>query len=346
MSTPNDFDPRLTLLTAWLAEALGRAPERVAPASADASFRRYFRAFSGGRTWVAMDAPPEREDLAPYLRVATLLAAQGVHVPAVLAQDAQNGFLLLSDLGSLQLLEALKTGADPARMYSDAIAMLIRLQRTPLAAAADLPRYDAAQLRREMMLLPEWFIARHLGVTLTPAEEGVVLAAFGFLERAALVQPVVLVHRDYHSRNLMVLGADNPGVLDFQDAVVGPVSYDLVSLLKDCYLRWPRERVLGWVDEYRRLAAQAGIAGPADRAEFIRDFDLMGLQRHLKVLGIFARLWYRDGKPGYLRDLPRVLEYALEVTGAFAELADLDGLFRARLVPAFEAAQARALAAA
>ncbi len=346
MQPQNVTDPRLELLTRWLADTLDQVPEQIAPASADASFRRYFRAESGGRSWIVMDAPPRREDTGPYLRVATLLAAQGVHVPAVLAQDAANGFLLLSDLGSVQMLDALRSGADPARMYSDAIGMLVRLQRTPLAAAADLPRYDATQLRREMMLLPEWFIARHLGVTLSASEERVVLAAFDFLERVALAQPAVLVHRDYHSRNLMVVESDNPGVLDFQDATVGAVTYDLVSLLKDCYIRWPRERVIAWVDEYRARAAEAGIPAGADRAAFLRDFDLMGLQRHLKVLGIFARLWYRDGKPGYLRDLPLVLDYALEVTGAFEELRDLDRLFRERLVPAFGPAQARALAAA
>ena len=346
MQSHNDPDPRLELLTRWLANALGQVPEQVAPASADASFRRYFRAVSGDRSWVVMDAPPQHEDTGPYLRVATLLATQGVHVPAVLAQDAANGFLLLSDLGSVQMLDALRSGADPARMYSDAIGMLVRLQRTPLAAAADLPRYDAAQLRREMALLPEWFIARHLGVTLGASEERLVLEAFDFLEGAALAQPEVLVHRDYHSRNLMVVESDNPGVLDFQDATVGAVTYDLVSLLKDCYIRWPRERVVAWVDEYRARAAEAGIAVSADRAAFLRDFDLMGLQRHLKVLGIFARLWYRDGKAGYLRDLPLVLDYTLEVTGAFEELRGLDRLFRERLVPAFESAQARALAAA
>lgn len=346
MPDPHAPDLRLERLTRWLGEALGRAPERVEPASADASFRRYFRAWLDGRTWVAMDAPPDREDLGPYVRVATLLAAQGVHVPAVLAQDAGDGFLLLSDLGSLQMLDALRQGSDPARLYSDAIGMLVRLQRTPLEAASGLPAYDAAQLRREMSLLPEWFIARHLGLALTPAEEAVVASAFAFLEREALAQPRVLVHRDYHSRNLMIVAADNPGVLDFQDATVGAVTYDLVSLLKDCYVRWPRERVLEWVDEYRALAAEAGVPVAGDRAAFLRDFDLMGLQRHLKVLGIFARLWYRDGKAGYLRDLPLVLDYTLGVTGAFEELRELDALFRERLVPAFEPAQARALAAA
>ncbi len=346
MSPPKAPDPRLERLTEWLAGALGRAPERVEPASADASFRRYFRAYAGGRTWVAMDAPPEQEDVRPYLRVATLLGAQGVHVPKVIAEDPAQGFLLMSDLGSTQMLAALRQGADPARLYADALAMLVRLQATPLAATAGLPRYDAAQLRREMSLLPEWFIARHLGIGLSQAETEVVLGAFAFLEAAALAQPAVLVHRDYHSRNLMVVERDNPGVLDFQDATVGAATYDLVSLLKDCYVRWPRERVLSWVDEYRGLAAAAGLPMVASREGFLRDFDLMGLQRHLKVLGIFARLWYRDGKSSYLRDLPLVLDYALEVTGAFAELADLDDLFRRRLVPAFEAAQARALAAA
>lgn len=346
MPDPHAPDLRLERLARWLGEALGRPPERIEPASADASFRRYFRVWLGGRTWVAMDAPPDRENLEPYVRVATLLAAQRVHVPAVLAQHATEGFLLLSDLGSLQMLEALRQGADPARLYSDAIGMLIRLQRTPLEAAADLPAYDAVQLRREMSLLPEWFIARHLGVELTAAEEAVVVEAFGFLEREALAQARVLVHRDYHSRNLMVVPDDSPGVLDFQDATVGALTYDLVSLLKDCYVRWPRERVLAWVDEYRERAALAGLPVASDRAAFLRDFDLMGLQRHLKVLGIFARLWYRDGKPGYLRDLPLVLDYTLEVTGAFEELRALDALFRERLVPAFGAAQARALAAA
>jgi len=344
-AAPHD-DARLKMLEAWLSRVLGRPPEQVAPASADASFRRYFRAWSGGASYVAMDAPPGREDLEPFLRVAALLAGAGVHVPRVFAKDLEQGFLLLSDLGSTQMLAALGAGADPDRLYADALGMLVRLQGVPAREARTLPRYDAAQLRREMALFPEWFIARHLGLELTAAESQVVAAACAALEQAALAQPQVLVHRDYHSRNLMVCADDSPGVLDFQDAVFGPVAYDLVSLLKDCYIRWPRPRVLGWLDDYRAAAGGAGLDVGQDRATFVRDFDLMGLQRHLKVLGIFARLWYRDGKPGYLRDLPLVLDYVLEVTAAFPALADLDRLFQRRLVPAFAAAQARALAAA
>jgi N-acetylmuramate 1-kinase len=343
-AAPND-DLRLTMLEAWLSRVLGRPPEQLAPASADASFRRYFRAWAGGDSFVAMDAPPGREDLEPFLRVATLLAGAGVHVPSVFAQDPEQGFLLLSDLGSTQMLAALRAGADPDRLYAEALGMLVRLQRVPAPAARALPRYDAAQLQREMALFPEWFIARHLGLELTAAESHALAAACATLERAALAQPQVLVHRDYHSRNLMVCADDSPGVLDFQDAVFGPVTYDLVSLLKDCYVRWPRPRVLGWLDAYRAAAVSAGVDVGQDRVAFVRDFDLMGLQRHLKVLGIFARLWYRDGKPGYLRDLPLVLDYVLEVTAAFPALAELDRLLRQRLVPAFAAAQLRELAA-
>ena len=343
-AAPHD-DLRLTMLEAWLSRVLGRPPEQLAPASADASFRRYFRAWAGRVSYVAMDAPPGREDLEPFLRVAALLAGAGVHVPSVFAQDPEQGFLLLSDLGSTQMLAALRAGADPDRLYAEALGMLVRLQRVPAPAARALPRYDAAQLQREMALFPEWFIARHLGLELTAAESHALAAACAALEQAALAQPQVLVHRDYHSRNLMVCADDSPGVLDFQDATFGPVTYDLVSLLKDCYVRWPRPRVLGWLDAYRAAAVSAGVDVGQDRAAFIRDFDLMGLQRHLKVLGIFARLWYRDGKPGYLHDLPLVLDYVLEVTAAFPALAELDRLLRQRLVPAFEAAQLRELAA-
>jgi N-acetylmuramate 1-kinase len=342
-AVPHD-DLRLTMLEAWLSRVLGRPPEQVAPASADASFRRYFRAWVDGVSYVAMDAPPGREDLGPFLRVAALLAGAGVNVPQVFAQDPEQGFLLLSDLGSTQMLAALRAGADPDRLYAEALGMLVRLQCVTAPAARVLPCYDSLQLQREMSLFPEWFIARHLGLELTAAESHVVSAACAALERAALAQPRVLVHRDYHSRNLMVCATDSPGVLDFQDAVFGPVTYDLVSLLKDCYIRWPRQRILGWLDAYRAAAGGAGVDVGRDRAAFVRDFDLMGLQRHLKVLGIFARLWYRDGKPGYLRDLPLVVDYVLEVTGAFPALAEFDRLLRQRLVPAFEAAQSRELA--
>jgi len=340
MTSSTQPDHRKADLEDWLARVLGAAPSRIAPASADASFRRYFRVWRDGQTWVAMDAPPDREDLPSYLRVAGILAGAGVNVPRVLASDLAQGFLLLTDLGSRQYLDALRSGEDADALYGDALAALVRFQARAGSAAAALPAYDAARLRQEMELFPTWFLGRHLGLALSGAERSLLEGAFAALERAALAQPQVLVHRDYHSRNLMVC-KDNPGVLDFQDAVVGPMSYDLVSLLKDCYITWPRERVLGWVDRYLALAGQSGLELPGSRAEFVRAFDLMGAQRHIKVLGIFARLWYRDGKAGYLADLPRVLDYTLAVTRSDPLLAELDRFLAERVLPVFPAAQAR-----
>jgi len=342
MTPSKQPDQRKADLEDWLARILGAAPARIAPASADASFRRYFRVWQDGQTWVAMDAPPDKEDLPSYLRVAGILAAAGVNVPRVLASDLAQGFLLLTDLGSRQYLDALRAGEDADALYGDAIAALVRFQSRAGAAATGLPAYDAARLRQEMELFPTWFLGRHLGLALSGAERSMLEGAFASLERAALAQPQVLVHRDYHSRNLMVC-EDNPGVLDFQDAVVGAASYDLVSLLKDCYITWPRERVLGWVDRYLALAGQSGLEPGGSRAEFVRSFDLMGAQRHIKVLGIFARLRYRDGKAGYLADLPRVLDYTLAVTRSDPLLAELDRFMAERVVPVFAAAQAREL---
>jgi aminoglycoside/choline kinase family phosphotransferase len=340
--TPGDL--REAALQRWLAGVLGEQPSRVEPASADASFRRYFRVWLGTRTWVAMDAPPEKEDLLPYLRVAGLLAAAGVNVPQVVARDLGQGFLLLTDLGSRQYLDALRSGVDPDALYADAIAALLRIQLRATGSATALPPYDAARLREEMGLFPRWFVGRHLGLELADDEHVMLEETFALLVRAAVAQPQVLVHRDYHSRNLMVCD-DNPGILDFQDAVVGPMSYDLVSLLKDCYLSWPRERALGWLRRYLAQARAEGLRYPGSEPDFVRAFDLMGLQRHLKVLGIFARLWYRDGKAGYLADLPRVFDYVLAVTAADSALAGLDRFLRERALPAFVAAQARARAA-
>jgi len=337
-------DPRLSALETWLAGLLGSAPERVAPASADASFRRYFRVWHEGSTAIAMDAPPGREDLGPYVEVARILAAAGVHVPRVLAEDRAQGFLLLTDLGSRQYLDALRDGEDPRGLYADAIDALVRMQSC--ADLKGLPDYDAASLHREMALFPEWFVGRHLGIEVTVQLRRLFEASFAVLAQAALAQPVVLVHRDYHSRNLMVCAGNNPGVLDFQDAVRGPVTYDLVSLLKDCYITWPRQRVMAWLDLYRERAASAGIDVGGDRGAFIGAFDRMGLQRHIKVLGIFARLWYRDGKPGYLHDLPRVLDYTLEAVAGVDELSPFEQFLRERVLPAFADAQSRALAAA
>ncbi|MGQ0428671.1 MAG: aminoglycoside phosphotransferase family protein [Gammaproteobacteria bacterium] len=330
-------------LERWVAGLPGAPVQRILPASADASFRRYFRVFrEGGATQVAMDAPPEREGLDAWLRVARILAATGVNVPAIIAADTEQGFVLTSDLGRQHYLEALAAGADPEPLYADAIDALVRLQSADLAATAALPRYDRELLRREMELFPEWFLGRHLGIAPGPAERRAIEDAFDWLCNEALAQPVVLVHRDYHSRNLMVCPDANPGIVDFQDAVRGPVSYDLVSLLKDCYVVWPRRRLLAWLDRYRERAAAAGIAGAANREQFLQWFERMGLQRHVKVLGIFARLWHRDGKPGYLGDLPRVLDYALEAAAAEPALAAFDAFLRRQVAPAFATAARRA----
>jgi aminoglycoside/choline kinase family phosphotransferase len=341
MTTIPSADQRLQRLERWLASLPGSPLLRVAPASVDASFRRYFRVHRDGGTQIAMDAPPERESLDAYLRVARLLGATGVHVPQILAVDAKQGFILMSDLGSLQYLEALVKGADPEPLYADAIDALLRLQARGSGEARALPAYDRGLLRQEMELFPEWFVGRHLGLVPDAHERRVIAGAFEWLCDEALAQPVVLVHRDYHSRNLMVCPGRNPGILDFQDAVLGPVSYDLVSLLKDCYIVWPRARLLGWIDRYRLGAARLGVNAGGDREEFLRWFDRMGLQRHIKVLGIFARLCYRDAKPGFLADLPRVLDYALAVTGSEPALAPFDDFLRARVVPAFATAARR-----
>jgi aminoglycoside/choline kinase family phosphotransferase len=336
-SIPN-ADPRLRSLESWLASLPGPPILRVTPASADASFRRYFRVHRDGRTQIAMDAPPQQESLDAYLAISRLLAASGVHVPPVLAVDAAQGFVLIGDLGELQYLEALSNGADPEPLYADAIDALLQLQVKGTTGAGELPRYDRTLLRREMELFPEWFVVRHLGLEPDPVERRAIEAAFDWLCEQALAQPVVLVHRDYHSRNLMACPGNNPGVLDFQDAVRGPISYDLVSLLKDCYIVWPRPRQIGWLDRYRAGAARFGLDVGRSRDEFLRWFDHMGLQRHVKVLGIFARLWHRDGKPGYLADLPRVLRYALDVAGTEPALATFDSFLRRRVAPALDAA--------
>jgi aminoglycoside/choline kinase family phosphotransferase len=339
------MDLRIELIRDWLQRDLGWSPARLEPASADASFRRYFRVWNAaGDTRVVMDAPPDKEDVAPYLKVAGLLASCGVHVPRVEAADPARGLVLLEDLGSTHMLAALQAGADAGSLYAAALAALRRIQLRGLDAARELPPYDRATLERELALCPEWFCRRHLALAAEAADADLLAATCDFLVRAALEQPVVFVHRDYHSRNLMQLGRGGPGILDFQDALAGPIGYDLVSLLKDCYIAWPRERVEEWVEQYRReLGALAGGAG---RAEFLRWFDLVGLQRHIKVLGIFARLWYRDGKSGYLADLPRTLDYVRDTAARYAELREFSAWVERRLAPQLAAANARALAGA
>ena len=335
-------DSRLALLRQWVTEDLGFAGAHIEPASADASFRRYFRLIRGTDSYIVMDAPPEKEPVAPFVSVAQSLLGIGLNVPVILARDSARGFLLLSDLGKRQYLSDLSAGRDVERLYADALDALVRLQTRGADAARGLAPYDRAALIREMDLLPEWFLGRHLGLPPTAGERSMLDRLFETLAQSALAEPQVFVHRDYHSRNLLVADEDNPGILDFQDAVRGAATYDVVSLLKDCYIAWPRERVIGWLLQFRERLKRAGQAPAADDAALIRSFDLMGLQRHIKVLGIFARLFYRDGKSGYLEDLPRVLAYTREVAALYPETAEFARYIDERIDPSFESAQAKA----
>jgi aminoglycoside/choline kinase family phosphotransferase len=342
-------DERIALIRAWLTSELQLRIERFEPASADASFRRYFRIWEhGGTTRIVMDAPPDKEDVGPFLQVASLLERCGVHVPHVDAADGPRGLLLLEDLGSLPYLTQLRSGVDPRELYADALQALHRIQIGGADAARLLPPYNRAALEREMDLMPGWFCERHLGMTLDDSDRALLGRSFEFLTLEALGQPIVFVHRDFHSRNLMVLAQRNPGVIDFQDALAGPVGYDLVSLLKDCYIEWPRVRVEQWVSACRSQLRQTPTAGRelsgSSEQEFLRWFDLIGVQRHLKVLGIFARLWHRDGKNGYLADLPRTLNYVREATQLYPELHALGQWIERRVMPQFAHANARALA--
>ncbi len=338
-------DARLALIHEWLAREIGLDVQRIEPASSDASFRRYFRAFHARGTFVVMDAPPEREDVRAYLKVSALLEGLGVHVPHVHESDVGRGLLLLEDLGSVHYLSRLEAGGDPEALYGDALEALADIQARGGEAAAALAPYDREPLLREMSLMPEWFCGRHLELALTRGERDIIAHSFEWLIGESLAQPQVFVHRDYHSRNLMVVERCNPGVIDFQDALRGPIGYDLVSLLKDCYIAWPRARVVQWVSEYRVRLAARGFKPSASDAELLRWVDLIGVQRHLKVLGIFARLWYRDGKPGYLRDLPLTLRYVIEACAQFRELAELGKLLQRRAVPELPRANSRVLTA-
>jgi aminoglycoside/choline kinase family phosphotransferase len=337
-------DARLALIDDWLSRELRLPATRIEPASSDASFRRYFRVFTDGASYIVMDAPPQHEDVRPYLKVSRLLESLGAHVPHVHETDTARGLLLLEDLGTTLYLDRLNAGDDPEPLYRDALAALAAIQVRGREASRELPPYDHAALERELALMPEWLLRRHLALEPSAAEAELIAASFGFLIGEGLAQPEVFVHRDYHSRNLMVVSGRNPGVIDFQDALRGPVGYDLVSLLKDCYIAWPRARVVGWVSGYRaQLVALGGAAG-AGEAEFLRWFDLIGVQRHIKVLGIFCRLWYRDGKAGYLADLPRVLAYVLESCAQYAELEPLGRFLEQRVAAALPRANARILA--
>lgn len=308
----------------WLSALWQDRDFALAPASADASFRRYFRAtLDDGTTRIVMDAPPENEDCRPWLHVQRVFREAGAHVPEVLAQDLARGFLLLSDLGNTTYLQALNA-SNAAPLYADAIATLVSIQQASRPGL--LPDYDHVLLRRELDLFPQWFLARHHRIVLADREVQSLEAVFERILAVNLAEPKVFVHRDYHSRNLMHItqsGARNPGVIDFQDAVYGPISYDMVSLLKDAYVEREEDLALDWLVRYWEMARKAGLPVAADFGEFFRDYEWMGVQRHLKVLGIFARLCHRDGKDAYLKDLPLVARYLRKACERYSELAPL-----------------------
>ncbi len=299
----------------------------VIAASDDASFRRYFRGETEMGSFIFVDAPPEREDCQTFVKISELLVDIGINAPRVYQADFTEGFMMLTDLGNQLYLDVLKSHDVELieRLYAEAFSVLRKMAHI---SCAELPRYDEIRLQEEMNLFPGWFLTQQLSLSLSENENQMLEKVFGFLIESAIEQPQVFVHRDYHSRNLMVVTGDNPGVIDFQDAVSGPVTYDLVSLLKDCYWRFPRNQVVDWVETYRQDSSL-----DVGTEEFLRWFDLMGLQRHLKCAGIFSRLNLRDGKPDYLKDIPLVIEYILEVCDIYIEGAEFADWLRSHVIP-------------
>ena len=329
-------DARADARLAWARKALGDASAELERASMDAGFRSYWRS-SGAPSRIVMDSPPDKEDVRPWLRIRDLLDTGGVRVPQVLARDVEAGFLLLEDLGANTYLQAIDADNADA-LFDDAISQLLKLQA--IAPPADLPAYDEALLARELRLFDEWFCGRHLGMALDCDALETLDGAYRILVDAALAQPQVFVHRDFMPRNLMPVASGpediGPAVLDFQDAVRGPIAYDPLSLFKDAFLSWPEERVDAWLAAYHQRARDAGLPVP-EYARFRRDADLIGVQRHLKVIGIFARLWHRDGKPKYLTDVPRFFAYLDAVLPKHAELAPLQRFIETQVKPAMAA---------
>jgi hypothetical protein len=313
------LDERLNILSRWVEQILG-SPVQIEPASSDASFRRYFRASvcRNGGTYVVMDAPPERESVEKFARVAVRFKQLGLNVPIIFALDRDTGLALLSDLGRRTYLDVIdEHNADD--LYEPALEALYRLQVGSRDRLGEFEPYDAAKLNQEMELFRQWFVPYRTVSSLSEHDHDTIDRTFQILTGSALDQPRVWVHRDFHSRNLMVTEVDSPGVLDFQDAVAGPVTYDLVSLLKDCYVTWPAERLDHWLWEYYRRIRTA-LPGDVAYERFVRWFDWMGVQRHVKVLGIFSRLYHRDGKANYIGDLPVVYQYVREACARYSEL--------------------------
>ncbi|MGY8870311.1 MAG: aminoglycoside phosphotransferase family protein [Pseudomonadales bacterium] len=331
---------RLSALLGWIEELKASLEVGIEegwelqPVSGDASFRRYFRVNSKGNSWIAVDAPPEHENSKVFVEIAEAWSKQGVHVPKVISVDLKQGFMLLSDFGDRLYLPALVEG-DAEQLYQCAINELFKIQQ---CEKDSLPRYDSAMLQREMSLFSEWFLEDLLKIDLKPLDKDGISRVFESLERSALEQPLVCVHRDFHSRNLMITSEEAPGVIDFQDAVKGPITYDLVSLFRDCYISWPDAEVYTWVEQFRiGLIEKELLSDDVTSASFERWFDLMGMQRHLKAIGIFARLSIRDNKHGYLQDIPRTLKYIVTVCAKYPELDCFKELIELKVVPAMGA---------
>ncbi len=322
---------RYKSLKDWLSNVLGTSEFELKPASEDASFRSYHRLFLQDETFIVMDAPPPQEDCEPFVRVTNILHASGVNAPTIHDMDLQQGFLLLDDFGNHLYLHKLDSST-ANKLYSDAIIALVRMQS--LANVKELASYDESLLRREMQLFTEWLLEKHLKIVLSQEQNKSIELLFDVLVETALEQPKAFVHRDFHSRNLMLTAENNPGVIDYQDAVNGPISYDLVSLLKDCYIKWSKDEINEWVNFYINQSAQHDTE--INRKQFQRWFDLMGVQRHLKASGIFARLSHRDGKHGYLKDVPRTLSYILDLKNDYDELVPLCLLIEESVLPIFQ----------
>lgn len=322
---------RYNFLKNWLKEVMQTSGFELKPASEDASFRSYHRLFLQDKSFIVMDAPPPEEDCKPFVQISKTLLASGINVPVIHHMDLEQGFLVLDDFGDTLYLDELNSNSVD-QLYSDAIKSLVTMQSK--TGTDDIPVYDEALLRREMGLFTEWLLAKHLQINLSDEETASINTVFSLLVDNAIQQRQAFVHRDFHSRNLMITEINNPGVIDYQDAVYGPISYDLVSLLKDCYIKWPKQEINRWVDSYLQQLSESGIK--VDRQRFQRWFDLMGVQRHLKASGIFARLSIRDGKHHFLNDVPRTLSYIVDLKKDYEELSALCALIEKKVLPRLE----------
>jgi hypothetical protein len=332
------MNKRFLQLSNWLGASLRLPVQSIQPLAGDASFRHYYRATLPNMSYIVMDAPPDKEDCKPFIAIDAEFIKAGVHAPAIIASNLTDGFLLLEDFGNTLLFAALnETSVDS--LYRQAIHALIKLQSITSIKDYQLPPFDAAHMQREMQLFTDWFVEKELNITLSGQERQLIQQTFTTIIQRIEAQPYTCVHRDYHSRNLMILADGDLGILDFQDAVWGPITYDLISLLKDCYIVWPRTKVLELVGYYHHLATAHGMLHNQSLTAFIADFDWVGIQRHLKVIGIFSRLHLRDHKPGYLKDIPTAMKYLIEALELFDEFTDFCQWLKVRIIPAMHAAK-------